>query len=65
MNPLLELAEQGQSYWLDNLTRTMIEEGELARRVREEGLRGVTSNPSIFHQAIAGGEGRPIGPGDL
>jgi len=56
MNPLLTLAELGQSYWLDNLTREMIEGGELARRVREEGLRGVTSNPSIFHKAISGGE---------
>jgi transaldolase/glucose-6-phosphate isomerase len=56
MNPLLALAEYGQSYWLDNLTREMLESGELARRVREEGLRGVTSNPSIFHKAISGGE---------
>ena len=55
MNPLQQLAEHGQSYWLDNLTRDMIDNGELARRVREEGLRGVTSNPSIFHAAIAGG----------
>jgi transaldolase len=55
MGPLLELAEHGQSYWLDNLSREMIENGDLARRVREEGLRGVTSNPSIFHKAISRG----------
>jgi len=55
MNPLLQLADHGQSYWLDNLTREMIENGELARRVEDEGLRGVTSNPSIFHAAISGG----------
>ncbi len=57
MNPLLELLEHGQSYWLDNLTREMIRNGELERRVREEGLRGVTSNPAIFSKAISGGGG--------
>jgi transaldolase len=56
MNPLLRLIECGQSYWLDNLTRGMIKSGDLKRRVREEGLRGVTSNPAIFHKAIAGSE---------
>ena len=55
MNPLLELLDHGQSYWLDNLTRRMIRNGELERRVREEGLRGVTSNPAIFSKAISGG----------
>lgn len=55
MNPLLQLAEYGQSYWLDNLTREMITSGDLARRVAEAGLRGVTSNPAIFHKAITGG----------
>ena len=56
MKPLLRLIECGQSYWLDNLTRGMIKSGDLERRVREEGLRGVTSNPAIFHKAIAGSE---------
>ena len=56
MNPLVQLYEYGQSYWLDNLTRTMIKSGELERRIREEGLRGVTSNPAIFHKAIAGSQ---------
>ncbi|REK09059.1 MAG: transaldolase [Planctomycetota bacterium] len=51
--PLLKLIEFGQSYWLDNLTRGMIHDGELARRVEEEGLRGVTSNPKIFQNAIS------------
>lgn len=55
MNPLLKLIEQGQSYWLDNLTREMIENGELEQRVRSEGLRGITSNPSTFSKAISGG----------
>jgi transaldolase len=52
MNPLLQLIEHGQSYWLDNLTRAMIANGELKRRVTEQGLRGVTSNPAIFNKAI-------------
>jgi transaldolase len=56
MNPLLQLIEAGQSYWLDNLTRAMIVSGDLRRRVSDEGLRGVTSNPAIFHKAIAGSE---------
>lgn len=53
-NPLLELAEQGQSYWLDNLTRKSLRSGELARRVRDEGLLGVTSNPKTFHDSVKG-----------
>lgn len=56
MNPLLELLEHGQSYWLDNLSRELIRGGELQRRVEEEGLRGVTSNPAIFHKAISKGD---------
>ncbi len=54
MNPLRELHDHGQSYWIDNLTRSMIRNGDLARRVNEEALRGVTSNPAIFQKAIAG-----------
>ncbi|WP_316977084.1 transaldolase [Shumkonia mesophila] len=56
MNPLLKLADLGQSYWLDNLTRRMIENGELKDRVAKEGLRGITSNPSIFSKAISKSE---------
>src|SRR5574340_299043 len=52
-NPLLQLIEYGQSYWLDNLTRSKIAGGEIERRVREEGLRGITSNPAIFHKSIS------------
>jgi len=52
MNQLHRLSEYGQSYWLDNLTRDMIDSGELERRVSEEDLRGVTSNPSTFSSAI-------------
>lgn len=56
MNPLLKLAECGQSYWLDNLTRRKITSGELKRRIRQEGLRGITSNPAIFNKAISGSD---------
>jgi transaldolase len=48
-------AEQGQSPWLDNLTRGHITSGRLARYV-EDGIRGVTSNPTIFQKAIAGSD---------
>jgi transaldolase len=52
MNPLLELARLGQSYWIDDLTRPMISGGELQRRVEDEGLTGVTLNPTIFREAL-------------
>jgi transaldolase/glucose-6-phosphate isomerase len=53
MTPLLELITYGQSYWLDNLTRAMIKNGALQKRVEAQGLRGVTSNPAIFNKAIS------------
>jgi transaldolase len=56
MNQLFELQKCGQSYWLDNLTRRMIRNGELKRRVTEQGLRGITANPASFHKATAGNE---------
>jgi transaldolase/transaldolase/glucose-6-phosphate isomerase len=54
MNPLKELAGQGQSVWLDYIRRNLIVGGELKRLVEEDGVRGVTSNPTIFEKAIAG-----------
>jgi transketolase len=54
-NATIELLAHGQSCWMDDLTRGMIRSGDLARRVAEEGLRGITSNPSIFEKAIAEG----------
>ncbi len=54
MNPLKALAEQGQSIWLDYIRRNLIRSGELKRLVEEDGIRGVTSNPTIFEKAIAG-----------
>ena len=50
-----DLTQAGQSIWLDYIRRDMIENGELAQLIEEEGLRGMTSNPSIFEKAIAGG----------
>src|SRR3970282_1281011 len=54
MNPLKELLKQGQSVWLDYIQRNLIRSGELKRLVEEDGIRGVTSNPTIFEKAIAG-----------
>ena len=48
-----ELKRQGQSLWLDNIRRQLISSGELAR-LRDEGLTGVTSNPTIFEKAVSG-----------
>ncbi len=53
MNPLEKLEAYGQSPWLDYLTRSLMEKGELARMITRDGLKGVTSNPSIFEKAIA------------
>lgn len=54
MNPLSELPHLGQSVWLDELSRKIIASGELTRLIREDDLRGVTSNPTIFEKAISG-----------
>ncbi len=53
-NALLALAELGQSVWLDYTRRDLILSGELRRLIEEDGLRGMTSNPSIFEKAIVG-----------
>ena len=53
-NPLVELLSFGQSVWYDNLSRELIQSGELKRMITEDGLRGVTSNPTIFEKAITG-----------
>lgn len=53
-NPLLEIPKLGQSIWYDNIRRALIENGDLARKISDDGLRGVTSNPAIFEKAIAG-----------
>jgi transaldolase len=53
-NPIRALRGFGQSAWLDYIRRRMILEGELQQRISQDGLRGLTSNPSIFEQVIAG-----------
>jgi len=53
MNPIKELAKHGQSVYLDEISRSMIENGHLAGLIANDGIRGVTSNPSIFEKAIA------------
>lgn len=53
-NPLLKLEAFGQSIWMDFIRRETIASGQLKQLIEEDGLRGVTSNPSIFEKAIAG-----------
>ena len=55
-NPLLLLAELGQSVWYDYITRDLLSSGELKRLIEDDGLRGMTSNPTIFEKAIAGSQ---------
>lgn len=52
-NPLQQLSDYGQSPWVDNLSRGMLITGELERLIDEDGIVGITSNPTIFEQAIA------------
>ena len=54
-NPLLQLAAAGQSVWLDFIHRRILEDGELRRLIDQDGVTGVTSNPSIFEQSIGHG----------
>ncbi len=51
-NPLKELADYGQSPWLDYIRRDLFTTGELKRLITEDGLKGMTSNPAIFEKAI-------------
>ena len=72
-NPLVALGRAGQSPWYDYITRDLVHSGEVARLIREDGLLGMTSNPTIFEKAIASSdsydadirrladEGRPAG----
>jgi transaldolase len=55
-NHLHEITAQGQAVWLDNISRALLEDGELERLIREDGLTGVTSNPTIFEKAIGGSD---------
>jgi transaldolase len=53
---LHKLAEYGQSVWIDFLSRDLLRSGELARKMREDAIVGVTSNPTIFQKAISVGD---------
>jgi len=53
MNATQQVTSLGQSLWLDNLSRSLIHDGILARLIAEDGISGVTSNPSIFQNALA------------
>src|SRR3954449_11622113 len=53
-NHLREIQAEGQAVWLDNISRALLEDGELERLINEDGISGVTSNPTIFEKAIAG-----------
>jgi transaldolase len=53
-NHLLEIKNHGQSIWMDNLSRDIIQSGELQNLVENQGISGITSNPAIFEKAITG-----------
>ena len=53
-NFLVQLQKSGQSIWYDNVRRALIDNGDLATKIKEDDLRGVTSNPAIFEKAIVG-----------
>ena len=55
-NRLVQLHEHGQSVWLDQISRSLLTTGELTRLIYEDGLRGMTSNPTIFQKAIGKGD---------
>lgn len=54
MNPVRQLEKAGQSVWLDYIRRSLLLGGGLERLIKDDGIKGVTSNPAIFKQAIAG-----------
>ncbi len=55
-NTIKQLLNEGQSVWQDDISRVMIANGQLKQRIDEVGIRGVTSNPTIFQKAIASGD---------
>jgi transaldolase len=62
MNPnLAAFRALGQSLWLDNITRRILDDGTLARWIDEYGLTGLTSNPTIFDEAIGGSDAYDAG----
>ncbi len=55
MNPLREVESLGQSIWLDYMRRDLITTGKLQQLIDEDGVSGITSNPTIFEKAISSG----------
>jgi transaldolase len=53
MRAIDQLHQSGQSIWYDNIQRSMLEDGRMARLISNGDIRGVTSNPAIFHNAIS------------
>ena len=53
MNPLVKLQDYGQSIWYDNIERRLLTGGGLAQMIAEDGVLGLTSNPTIFEKAIS------------
>ncbi len=56
MNSLQQLRDLGQSLWLDQITRDLLDDGTLATYIKDRGITGLTSNPTIFDAAIGGGK---------
>jgi len=61
MKATRQLHDLGQSLWLDNITRTLLDDGTLARYIAEDSITGLTSNPSIFDAAIGEGDAYDAG----
>lgn len=61
MKPTRQLHDLGQSLWLDNITRELLDDGTLRRYIDEFSITGLTSNPTIFDQAIGGGDAYDAG----
>src|SRR5579885_481838 len=55
-NPLLQLKTEGQSVWYDNIDRAQLVSGEFKRLLDEDGITGVTANPTIFEKSISSGQ---------
>ena len=53
-NTLVEIMKTGQSIWYDNIRRAMLVSGDLQKKIEEDDLRGVTSNPTIIEKAVTG-----------
>ena len=56
VNPLVQLGALGQSPWFDNITRDLLQTGELQRLIANDGLRGMTTNPTIFEKDVIGSD---------